>query len=416
MNIKKDSKDATNKVPALKPNETLKSVNKKSSTSFRLTKMIKKEFKLLKTDPINLFIALVLPPLIIVLFAVMMSMAPSSPQINCAVVTYDSNTYINPNNYTDTNWDSYSAPYLDSVNNSEYLNLVRFLNATEDVYAMETARDLLRTNQIQLIIVIPVEFTELLEYGYPGIIEVVPDTSDIKDIQNKLNAVHESLKLFAEENNLTPQFVFTEYQEFSIPANYDINFNHKITLTLSFIIFGISTVLTILVVVQEKPIARLLLTPVQKSEILMSKYITYTAILLLQVIIVLISTIMMGLYYVGSLFDLFIAMFIVGFTGIALGIFISTLSNTKTEANQMFFAFFIVIVLLSGIFIPINAMPPYLQAFAYILPLSHGDPMVRGIVTKGSSFLGFDFYCLLGLSVFLVVISFYIFRRKQYEV
>jgi ABC-2 type transport system permease protein len=187
-------------------------------------------------------------------------------------------------------------------------------------------------------------------------------------------------------------------------------------LMLSFMIFGISTVLTILVVVQEKPIARLLLTPVKRDEIMLSKYITYTAVLCLQVLLVMLSSILNGMYIAGSVIDLYVALFMVGFTGISLGIFISSISKTKTEANQLFFAFFIVIVLLSGIFVPIESMPVYLQAIAYILPLSHGDPMIRGIVTKSKSVFGFHFFALLGLSSALCILSFIIFWRRKYEV
>jgi ABC-2 type transport system permease protein len=130
----------------------------------------------------------------------------------------------------------------------------------------------------------------------------------------------------------------------------------------------------------------------------------------------LITTFASGLYLAGNLFDLFVALFMVGFSGLSLGIFISTISKTKTEANQLFFAFFLVIVLLSGIFIPIDAMPTFLQAIAYVLPLSHGDPMIKGVVTKGNSVFGFDFYSLLALSIFFIVISFILFQRRHYEV
>ncbi|MHA1233333.1 MAG: ABC transporter permease [Candidatus Helarchaeota archaeon] len=74
------------------------------------------------------------------------------------------------------------------------------------------------------------------------------------------------------------------------------------------------------------------------------------------------------------------------------------------------------LILLSGIFIPIDAMPIYLQAIAYILPLSHGDPLIRGIITKGKSVFGFDFFMLLGVIIILVIISFIIFNKRKYEV
>jgi ABC-2 type transport system permease protein len=346
----------------------------------------------------------------------MMQFASEPLPVNVVIVSYDSNSFVEPNNFTQTYWDNYTTPYIDAVNESEELNLLYVYNATEEIYAMELARELLMDDEIKCIIVIPVDFSEMLIWGFPGMIEAVPDSSSIQNIQEILNAVYDSINIFVEDNNLDPQFVLQQYEEFTIPAGYDFEYNYNITMMLSFIIFGISTVLTILVVVQEKPIPRLLLTPVKKYEILLSKYLTYTLILLLQITLVLISAIGNGLYIKGNIFDLYIALFMVGFTGMTLGMFISTLSKTKTEANQLFFAFFIVIVLLSGIFIPIENMPPALQTLANILPLSHGDPMIRGIVTKGNSFLGPDFFSLLGLSIFLFAVSFILIYRTRYEV
>lgn len=387
------------------------------SSLFRVLRQMKKEFLLLLTDKFNLLLAIVVPPLIIFLFGFMMNSIPQSIQpIDCVVISYDSNVYIEEESLNESIRDDFTLPYVNAVNKSEYLNLINFYNATEEIYAMETARMMLLSSDIKVIVSIPVAFSEFITLGLPGLIDCVPDASDIKTIQDTLNAVFDSVKIFTNDNNLTPQFELTGYEEFTIPEGYSFRFNYNITLTLSFIIFGVSMVLTILVVVQEKPVARLLLTPTKRSEILISKYLTYTLILIIQVILLIISTLICRLYLAGSILDLFIAMFSIGFTGLSMGIFISTQSKTKTEANQLFFAVFIVILLLSGIFIPIDAMPIYLQIIAYILPLSHGDPMIRGIITKGKSVFGFDFFALLILSIVLVSISFIIFKRRKYEV
>ena len=398
-------------------------INKKEVISnirrslFRIIRQMKKEFLLLFTDKFNMLLAIVIPPLIILLFGFMMNAIPDTIQpVECVIVSYDSNVYIDESMLNGSVSSDYTLPYVDAVNKSEYTNLVQFYNATEDIYAMETARMMLLSSNIKVILSLPVAFSEFITLGLPGLIDCVPDASDIKNIQDILNAVYDSVKIFVNENNLTPQFELTGFEEFSIPEGYSFRFNYNITLTLSFIVFGVSMVLTILVVVQEKPVARLLLTPAKRSEILISKYLTYTLILILQIILLIISTLICRLYLAGSLIDLFIALFSIGFTGLSMGIFISTQSKTKTEANQLFFAIFIVILLLSGIFIPIDAMPIYLQVIAYILPLSHGDPMIRGIITKGKSIFGFDFFALLILSIVLVTISFIIFKRRKYEV
>ena len=360
-----------------------------------------------------------MPPGIIMLFAFMSTSASVTIPVKVSVVSYDSNTFVNQNNYSiTTKWDNYTEMYLDAVKESELLELIEFYDASEaeDEYAMETARNEMRDGDIECIIVIPVEFSELLTTGYPGIIELVPDSSNAASIQDKLNAVQDSIKIFVEDNDLDPEYVLQEYEEFSVPSKYNFRYNYNMTILLPFMTFGISFVLTILVVVQEKPIARLLLTPVQKAEILISKYIVYSIVLALQVFLVLTVAIANGLYVAGSVIDLYLALYLLGFAGVSLGMFISTVSNTKTEANQLFFALFIVIILLSGMFVPIDAMPDYLQTIAYILPLSHGAPIVKGILSKGKSFIGFDFFWLFGISSFLIILSFIILNRKRYEV
>jgi ABC-2 type transport system permease protein len=384
---------------------------------FRLAKQLHKEFRLLRTDPFNLLIALVLPPLIIMLFTLMSGASAANPiPIKCVVVSYDSNTFINPNNYTESKMDNYTIPFVEAVNQSNALVLSEFYNATEEIYAMENSRNMLMEKEINVIIVIPVSFSEMLTQGLPGLIECVPDSSEMTKVQKNLNAVHNSIEIFVDNNNLTPQFQLKGFQEFTIPPDYNFEVNSNIILTLPLMVFGIAMVLTILVIVKEKPIARLLLTPAQRFEILLSKFITYTSILVIQDILLIIASLYTGLYLAGEILELFMALFSIGFTGMCLGLFVSALSKTKTEANQLFFAFFIVIVLLSGIFVPLDAMPPYLQAIAYILPLSHGEPMIKGVVTKGKSFFGFDFFCLIGLSVFLIVVTFLVFSKRRYEV
>ncbi|MFX1324711.1 MAG: ABC transporter permease [Promethearchaeota archaeon] len=392
-------------------------IKKHGSKISRLLKQIKKEYRLFWTDKFNLLIAIVVPPLVILLLGFMMNAIPDvANPVECVVISYDSNVFIPENNFTESKMDQYTIPYVTAANKSDKLNLIRFYNASEEIYAMEQARNDLISGKVKVIISIPVDFSEMIVWGYPGLIECIPESSDIAKIQDNLNAVFDSVKIFVDDNNLTPQFEILGFEEFSIPEGYNFRFNYNITLTLSFIVFGVSMVLTILVVVHEKPVARLLLTPVKRSEILLSKYIAYTLVLLLQVTLLIICTLSSGLYLAGNLFDLYLALFVVGLSGLSMGMFISTVSKTKTEANQLFFAVFIVIVLLSGIFIPIEAMPSYFQAIAYVLPLSHGDPMIRGIVTKGKSVFGFDFFSLLALSVVLVLLSFIMFKRRGYEV
>lgn len=387
--------------------------------------MVKKEFRLaILTDPWNLIIALLLPPGIIILLSVMEGQQTAISEIPVVVVSNDSTVFIDSNNVTGTyydtapeySWDNYSQPYINAVNKSQYLIFKNFYNSSEDPYAMETAREQLLHSEISAIIVIPVDFSEFLEFGLPGMIECIPDASRISDIQNKLNAVYDSIKVFINDNNLTPQIEVTGFEEFEIPENYNPGFNSTIKMLIPLMGYGIANVLGMLIIVKEKPIARLLLTPVKRDEILLAKYATYSLILFVQDLGIILSSLFGGLYIRGSLLDVFIASYMVGYTGLSMGIFISSVSKTKTEANQWFLASFVVILLLSGIGVPIESMPFYLQVVAYVLPLSHGQPMLTAILSKGASVFGFHFYSLLALSVVLNVATFIVFYLKNYEV
>ncbi|MBN1800293.1 MAG: ABC transporter permease [Candidatus Lokiarchaeota archaeon] len=400
----------------------------RSNSLFRFSRQVKKEFKLLWTDKFNIFLALVLPPMIIFLIAFTTGVEEEISPINCVVVTYDSNMITTPNNYTeylfnnitDFSHDNYSYLYLNAVNNSQYLTPLEYnnqfyLNATTDIYAMETARNYLAEGHVSVIIVIPIDFSEMLTLGLPAFVNCIVDGSSVLTLQDNLNAVLDSVNVFVSENNLTPQIELVGFEEFSVPKNLNFKFNAMVTFILPIMAFGLPIVLTILVIVKEKPIARLLLTPVKRAEILLSKYVTYSAILAIQTLLLIVSSVSQGLYCVGSYFDLFLALFMLGFSALALGLFISTISKTKTEANQYFFMSFILIIVLSGLFIPIDSMPLYLQVVAWILPLSHAGPMINNVLTKGMPAIGFDFYCLLAVSSVLFALSVILFQRKQYE-
>jgi ABC-2 type transport system permease protein len=431
----------------------------------RIAQMTLKEFKMLKTDKFNLFIALFLLPIAITLYAVMITQATPLPPVNIAVVSYDSVSYLSfdlpnldnlPANYTEfyqqqfdilmgqflngtTEYENltgadpslnetltnssyislenrFERSLVDAFNQSSLLNIVSFYNGSSDYYGINEARRQLELKQIQCVVIIPADFSELLQFRLPGLIETIPETSDLLEIQRILNGIQDGIEIFATNLNMTPQFQIENTALYSIPEGFNPNYNYQITQILSFIVFGVSCVLTILVVVQEKTVARLLLTPVKRFELMTAKYLAYSTLLMAQILLIYFTTVWNGLFILGALKDLFIAMFLVGFLGIALGMFISTVSKTSQEANQLFFAIFIIIVIFSGIFIPLESMPGYLRLIANFLPLAHADPIIRGIVRRGLSYRTADFVFLAREAVILVGLTYLVFQRRHYEV
>jgi ABC-2 type transport system permease protein len=382
----------------------------------RILKGVRKEFKLVRTDIPNLLLALVVPPLIIILFSSLMSFSAVPPIVRVTVVSYDSNTFFDTNTSVIVTNDSYTMPLVGAINSTPGIELVAYINASEDPYAMDVAYNQLLRGDIDAILVIPVEFTEFLGNKLPAILESVPNTQDLLKIQAILNKIQDAVDLFVQNNNLTPFYVDEVHREYAIPAGYNVDFNNNMNLILPFVMVGITLVLTILVVVQEKPVPRLLLTPMKKVEILMSKYIAYSVLLVVQSTAVLFASLGSGLYIRGRAIDLWGALMMIGFSGISIGMFISSLCKTKTEANQLFFAFFIILFLLSGIFIPIDGMPLPIRAIAEALPLAHGAPLIDSITTKGLSLWSMGFLALALISAAFIVLSFIAMARRRTEV
>ena len=75
------------------------------------------------------------------------------------------------------------------------------------------------------------------------------------------------------------------------------------------------------------------------------------------------------------------ALFLV--TSLGIGIFISSVANTQQEAMLLAFLTMFLSIFLGGFFFPIEAMPGWLQAITYVIPLRYMLVVIRGIILKG---------------------------------
>jgi ABC-2 type transport system permease protein len=192
------------------------------------------------------------------------------------------------------------------------------------------------------------------------------------------------------------------------------------SISVPFLIIGATLILTLLVIVKEAPLSRLLMTPAKRSEILISKYITYSGIMTFQITLIFTINTLIGLEVAGPLLDFFLAMLLVGFYGVVFGIFISTISSSEIQANQYFLGVFLVSVLVSGMFVPVTSMAPWLQALAYFFPLASAVPMLSNISLKGLSLTqGANLLyagTLIGVSCVIILLTVIVFYRKKLEV
>jgi ABC-2 type transport system permease protein len=147
---------------------------------------------------------------------------------------------------------------------------------------------------------------------------------------------------------------------------------------------------------------------------------TYGTILAFQMFRIFLVNSLIGIKFAGSVLDFLLAMFLFGFYGITLGIFISTISSSEIQANQYFLGIFLISVLVSGIFIPVENMAPWLQGLAYTFPLASDVPLLNNTSLKGLGLLDATnlLYVgtLLGVSCVIIFLTVVFFSRKKIEV
>jgi ABC-2 type transport system permease protein len=130
----------------------------------------------------------------------------------------------------------------------------------------------------------------------------------------------------------------------------------------------------------------LIATPVGRLDLLGGKLLPYVGIGLIQTtLILLVGRLLFRVPIVGSLLELYAACLLFIAATLALGLFVSTLAQTQFQAFQLAFVTMLPSILLSGFMFPFEGMPKVAQWLAQLLPLTHFNVLVRGIVLRGAS-------------------------------
>ncbi|NYZ61346.1 ABC transporter permease [Luteimonas deserti] len=129
----------------------------------------------------------------------------------------------------------------------------------------------------------------------------------------------------------------------------------------------------------------LIATPISSAELMIGKITPYVVIGLLQTSVVLVLGMwLFDVAVAGSLWEVYVAASLLILANLTLGLLISTRARSQFQAMQMTFFLFLPSILLSGFMFPFAGMPPAVQWFAELLPLTHFVRLIRGIVLRGA--------------------------------
>eukprot|EP00049_Salpingoeca_infusionum_P012893 m.239416 g.239416 ORF g.239416 m.239416 type:complete len:217 (+) comp15296_c0_seq2:1900-2550(+) len=120
------------------------------------------------------------------------------------------------------------------------------------------------------------------------------------------------------------------------------------------------------------------------SEVMLAHFCAQFIILLVQTALVLLfALVVFKLPLAGSLVLSVVILVLLGISGMAYGLFISTQVDNEVGAIQAAMGSFFPVLLLSGVLWPIEAIPQWLQYFSYALPTTWGAEAMRSVMLRG---------------------------------
>lgn len=181
---------------------------------------------------------------------------------------------------------------------------------------------------------------------------------------------------------------------------------------IALILMLVCALMTSITITREKELGTmevLLVSPLRPAQIIVGKVIPYFVISLLIVVVILaLARTVFGVPLRGSLVLLMLECLLFITCALALGILISTKSQSQQTAMMVSLAGLLLpTVILSGFIFPIDSMPTLLQVVSHIVPAKWFLVIVRGIMIKGLSigYLWMETLILGGMTLLFIAVS-----------
>lgn len=284
---------------------------------------------------------------------------------------------------------------------------------TETVTRRADADALIKRGAVQFVLEIPTDFSRRLLRGERPALLVTADATDPAATGNAVAALNQLVNTAIRAdlrgplhslNASSPPFevrVHKRYNPEGITQYNIVPGLMGVILTMTMIMM---TALAITKESERGTMEALLAMPLQAAEVMLGKIVPYIFIGYVQVVVVLLAAyFIFSVPIVGSITLLLGCILLFILANLAVGITISSVAQSQTQAMQMTFFFFLPSLLLSGFMFPFRGMPAWAQMIGEAFPLTHFLRIVRGILLKGNGLIDVSRE-LLALALFTVLV------------
>lgn len=286
-----------------------------------------------------------------------------------------------------------------------------------------SADQMLRGGQAVFVLHIPPDFSRQLVRGEQPALLLDTDASDPLAPGMALAALNPIVEQVSRETLAGPLSALApQPAPFSVMVhrlyNPENNTQYNVVPGLMGVVLTLTMVMmTGLAMTRERErgtMENLLATPVRPLEVISGKIIPYVAIGMVQSTIILLAAYwVFHVPFVGSVLAVYLVALLFIAANLTVGITLSSLAGNQLQAMQLTIFYFLPSILLSGFMFPFRGMPGWAQVIGEVLPLTHFNRLIRGILLKGSHWgeLWPDIWPLLLFTVLLMGLAVTFYRR-----
>ncbi|HXU52236.1 MAG TPA: ABC transporter permease [Casimicrobiaceae bacterium] len=299
----------------------------------------------------------------------------------------------------------------------------RYFRVVEGIDDEDAARHALAQGKVQFVVTIPVDFARDIARGEHPSLLVEADATDPLASAMALAAAQGIVESVVAKDLRGPLAALKATpQPFAIDVhrlyNPESNTQYNIVPGLMGVILTMTMVMmTGLAITRERErgtMENLLATPARPLEVMSGKIVPYIAIGILQATIILLAAHwIFAVPLFGSMVALYVTSLLFVAANLTVGITLSSLAQNQLQAVQLTFFYFLPNILLSGFMFPFQGMPRWAQWLGSVLPLTHFNRLVRGILLKGNGLVDLwpDIWPLIVFTAALMTIALVFYRR-----
>ncbi len=189
---------------------------------------------------------------------------------------------------------------------------------------------------------------------------------------------------------------------------------------IGLVVFFLVFVITSVAFLRERAqgtLERLMASPLRRGEIVLGYMLGFTAVALVQGLIVLLFCLyVLRVHNAGNVALIFLIEALMAIAAVNLGIFLSMFARTEFQAVQFIPIVIVPQVMLSGILFPVSTEPGPLQYLSNVLPLTYAVYGLRDVMIKGADLtspaLQLDAMVVFGFCLVLIGAATATLRRR----